>query len=127
VFAALDPWRWQAHPAVWLLVGGIAALGFYATRVIGPKVVTDGSPIATRRQKGWFALALVLLLIAADWPMHDIGERYLYSVHMVQHLLISFLIPPLFLMATPEGLARLIVLDSGPPGSAGSRVRCRRP
>jgi putative membrane protein len=113
VVAAVDPWNWQAHPAVWLLVGGIAALGFYATRVIGPKVVTDGSPIATSRQKGWFALALVLLLIAADWPVHDIGERYLYSVHMVQHLLISFLIPPLFLMATPEWLARLIVLDSG--------------
>jgi putative membrane protein len=109
VVAAVDPWNWQAHPAVWLLVGGIAALGFYATRVIGPKVVTDGSPIATSRQKGWFALALVLLLIAADWPVHDIGERYLYAVHMSQHLVLTLVMPPLMLLATPEWLARLVL------------------
>jgi putative membrane protein len=116
VFAAVaanDPWRWQPHPEVWVLVLGIIGLGFYATRVIGPKVVPVGTPIATRRQKACFALAVVLLWVAADWPMHDIGEQYLYSVHMVQHLLISFVIPPLFLLATPEWLARLVLLDEG--------------
>jgi len=113
MFAAVDPWRWQPHPGVWLLVGGIVALGFYATRVIGPKVVEPGEPVVTGRQKFWFSLAVVLLLVAADWPMHDIGERYLYSVHMIQHLLMSFVIPPLFLLATPQWLARLVVLDSG--------------
>lgn len=113
LFAATDPWRWQAHPGVWLLVIGILGLGLYATRVIGPKVVPPGTPVATRRQKQWFALALVLLFVSGDWPMHDIGEKYLYSVHMVQHLLMSFVIPPLFLMATPQWLARLVVTDAG--------------
>lgn len=37
--------------------------------------------------------------------MHDIGEQYLYSVHMVQHLILSFFVPPMFLKATPEWLA----------------------
>ena len=110
---ATDPWRWQAHPGVWLLVLGILGLGIYATRVIGPKVVPAGEPIVTRRQKGWFTLALVLLFVAGDWPMHDIGEKYLYSVHMVQHLLMSFVIPPLFLLATPQWLARLVITDGG--------------
>jgi putative membrane protein len=113
MLAAADPWRWQPHPEVWLLVGGIAFLGFYATRVIGPKVVPAGTPVVTGRQKGWFTLALVLLWITGDWPMHDIGEQYLYSVHMVQHLLISFVVAPLFLLATPEWLARLVILDEG--------------
>ncbi len=45
--------------------------------------------------------------------MHDIAEGYLYSVHMVQHLLISFFIPILFLQATPEWLARLILGGAG--------------
>jgi putative membrane protein len=45
--------------------------------------------------------------------MHDIGEQYLYSVHMIQHLLISFVVAPLFLLATPEWLARLVILDDG--------------
>jgi putative membrane protein len=116
--AQADPWRWQPHPAVWLLVACILGLGLYATRVIGPKVVPAGVPVASRRQKGWFGLALVLLYVASDWPMHDIGENYLYSVHMVQHLLISFVIPPLFLLATPEWLARLVILDD----SRASRI-----
>ena len=50
--------------------------------------------------------------------MHDIAEEYLYSVHMVQHLLISFVVPPLMLMAVPEWLGRLIVVD----GSRSARV-----
>ena len=104
----INPWQWQPHPEVWLLVAGIVGLGFYATRVIGPKVVGSGEA-ATQRNRRYFAAGVVTLAIAADWPMHDIAEEYLYSVHMLQHLLITFFIPILFLQATPEWLARLIL------------------
>lgn len=43
--------------------------------------------------------------------MHDIAEQYLYSVHMTQHLLLTLILPPLVLLATPEWLARLIIGD----------------
>ena len=111
--AGTDPWRWQPHPEVWLLVAGIVFVGGYGVRVIAPKVVPAGEPAVTRRQKGWFIAAVATLWFAADWPMHDIGEQYLYSVHMIQHLLITFVVPPMFLMATPEWLARLVVSDYG--------------
>jgi putative membrane protein len=65
----------------------------------------------TRPQKLYFAAGVAVLLVAAYWPLHDIAENYLYSVHMVQHLMISFMVPPLLLLAMPEWLARLIVLD----------------
>ena len=52
---------------------------------------------------------MVLLWLASDWPVHDIAEEYLYSAHMIQHLLLTFVVPPLFLLATPEWLARLVV------------------
>ena len=107
--AATDAWSWQPHPEVWLLIAGIVGLGVYTTRVIGPKVVPAGSPVVTARQRRFFALAVVMLAIAADWPMHDIAEQYLYSVHMLQHLLITFFIPIFFLQATPEWLARLVL------------------
>ena len=137
---AIDPWQWQPHPEVWVLVAGIVGLGFYATRVIGPKVAAtsrhsrSSSPVASLpnrvsrlrlqtsqahtegdfvivsvKQKRYFTAAVVSLAIAADWPMHDIAEEYLYSVHMLQHLLITFFIPILFLQATPEWLARLVL------------------
>jgi putative membrane protein len=99
----------QAHPEVWVLVVGLLALGSYAVRVVGPKAVRDGSPVVTRRQIGWFLAGLVVLWAASDWPVHDIAEERLYSVHMVQHLLLSYVAPPLFLLATPVWLARLIV------------------
>ena len=107
--AQIDPWRFQPHPEVWLLLAAIIGLGFYATRVIGPKVVDAKEEIVSTRQKRYFAAGVVTLAIAADWPMHDIAEQYLYSVHMFQHLMISFFIPILFLQATPEWLARLIL------------------
>lgn len=111
MIGAVHPWRFQPHPEVWLLVAGIIGLALYATRVIGPKVVRDGSPIVTGWQKVWFWSGLALLWVAADWPVHDIGERYLYSVHMAQHLMLTMLVAPLFLLATPTWLARLIVGD----------------
>ncbi len=110
---ALEPWRFQAHPEVWGLILAIVALGGYAVRVIGPKVVPAGEPVVTPRQMRAFIAAVGLLWLAADWPLHDIAEQYLYSVHMVQHMLIVFVVPPLFMMAMPEWLARLIFLDGG--------------
>ena len=102
---------WQPHPEVWLLVVGLIGLGFYATRVIQPTVVAKGGRPITKGQKWWFATGLALMWFASDWPMHDIAEQRLYSVHMFQHLLYSLVIPPMLLMATPEWLGRLILGD----------------
>jgi putative membrane protein len=104
-----DFWRWVPHPEVWLLVGGIIGLYVWSARVIGPKVVPAGSPAVTRSQKRWFAFGIVLLWAAADWPVHDIGEEYLYFVHMIQHTVLTLVMPPVLLMATPEWLARLVL------------------
>jgi len=113
ILGAVDAWRWQPHPEVWLLVAAIIGLGAYAVRVIGPKVVPAGQPVVTRRQRTAFLAAVGVLWASSDWPLHDIAEQYLYSVHMVQHLLITLVAAPLFLMATPEWLARLVFLDDG--------------
>ncbi len=114
----MDAWRFQFHPEVWLAVAALAGLGFYVVRVVAPAALPAGSAAATRRQRLCFVAGVFVLWVSADWPMHDIAEEYLYSVHMVQHLLISFVVPPLLLMAVPEWLARLMVLD----GSRSSRV-----
>ena len=160
MLSQVNPWAWQPHPEVWALVLGIIGLGFYATRVIGPKYArhyhsqsavkelvgatagaAHGSPslsssldssalsddastpdapaadgefeIVSTKQKKYFALGVFSLYLAADWPLHDIAEQYLYSLHMVQHMLITFFIPIFFLQATPEWLARLILGGGG--------------
>ncbi len=116
--AATDAWRFQFHPEVWLTVAAVVGLGFYVVRVVAPVAVGAGTVAVTRRQRLCFFAGTALLWVSADWPMHDIAEEYLYSVHMVQHLLISFVVPPLLLLAVPEWLARLIVVD----GSRSAKV-----
>jgi putative membrane protein len=105
----VDFWRWVPHPEVWVLVVGLVGLYAYAARAIGPKALPAGVPAVTRQQVAWFAAGIVLLWFASDWPVHDIGERYLYLVHMSQHLVLTLMVPPIMLLATPEWLARLIV------------------
>ena len=105
----VDFFRWVPHPEVWLLVGSVVGLYVYAAKVIGPKVVPTGTPVITRSQSTWFAVGVVLLWVSSDWPVHDIGEKYLYSIHMAQHTVITLVMPPILLMATPEWLARLVI------------------
>jgi len=117
-----DAWRWQAHVEVWVLVAGVLALGIYAVRIVGPKVVPPGRPVVTRRQVGFFWAGLILLWLASDWPIHDVSEEYLFSVHMVQHLVLSLIVPPLFLLATPTWLARLVVPEGSTTDKWVSRL-----
>jgi putative membrane protein len=107
--AGTDFFRWQPHPEVWVLVGGVILLSVYALRVVGPKVVPRGQPVATRQQLAWLVVGVGLLWIASDWPLHDIAEEYLFSAHMTQHMILTYLVPPVFLLATPEWLARLVL------------------
>jgi putative membrane protein len=103
-----NPWRFQFHPEVWLLIIGLIAAFVYTVRVLGPRVAPEGK-IISRRQITTFTVMILLLWLASDWPMHDIAEEYLYSVHMVQHMVISYIVPPLALLATPEWLFRLLI------------------
>jgi len=112
---AASAWEYEIHPEVWLLIAGLVAMAVYTVRLIGPLVVPAGTPVVTRGQKWGFGAGVGLLWLAADWPMHDIAEEHLYAVHMVQHLLIAFVVPPLMLLAMPAWLARLIILEEGRP------------
>ena len=107
----VSPWRFQAHPEVWLLVAFLVAARVYALRVIGPHAaeVRAGGEIVTRREQWLFVAAIALLWLASDWPVHDISEEYLYSVHMFQHMTLSYFVPPLALLATPAWLFRAII------------------
>ncbi len=105
----VDPWRFQLHPEVWALVAFLVGSYAYLVRVIGPSAVRAGERPITRRNIWCFVAAMVMLWTASDWPIHDIGERYLYSGHMLQHMMLSYFLPPLALLATPEWLFRALI------------------
>lgn len=109
--SAADALAFRWHPEVWLLVAFLVGAYVYTVRVIGPKAVGPGRPAISRANLISFCLAIAVLWIASDWPVHDIGENNLYSVHMVQHMMLSYFMPPLALMATPTWLARILLGD----------------
>jgi putative membrane protein len=100
---------WEPHPDVWLLIGLLACGYAIALVRLGPALAPHGSPVATRFQTVCFGLGLLALLVASDYPIHDLGERYLFSVHMVQHTVYSIVAAPLLLMGTPAWLARWLL------------------
>jgi putative membrane protein len=121
---ARNPWAWHAHPSVWAVIG-LVGLGYAAAlRVLGPRLTPAGTEVATRRQVATFYTGVGLMWLAADWPMHDIAERYLFSVHMLQHLIFTLVVPPLLLIGTPAWLMRWLLR---PPVVAGFVRRVARP
>ncbi len=104
-----NPWRFQANPEVYLLVTFLIGAFVYSVRVLGPRAVQPGQPVVTRTNIVCFTGAMILLFAASTWPIHQIGEDYLYSAHMLQHMMLSYFMPPLVLLATPTWLARLLV------------------
>ncbi|MGH2771235.1 MAG: cytochrome c oxidase assembly protein, partial [Actinomycetota bacterium] len=106
---ALSPWAWHFHPDVWATVVFLAASYAWALKSVGPRYVEPGERPATRRQVLWFCLGLLALWASGDWPLHDLAERQLYSAHMVQHLTLSLVAPPLLLAGVPSWLARALL------------------
>ncbi|MEO7804003.1 MAG: cytochrome c oxidase assembly protein [Actinomycetota bacterium] len=103
------PLQRHPHPEVWLLMVGIFALYLGALRWWGPHHVSSGERPASYRQVACFAAGLVLLIVGATWPIHELAERYLFSVHMSQHFIFSLMAPPLLLLGTPSWLARRLL------------------
>ena len=105
----VDPWRYQLHLEVWLLTAFLIGSYFYVVRVLGPRAVPAGEPIVTRRQLTCFIAGILIMFLSTDWPVHDIAEEYLYSVHMSQHMALTYFMPPLVVLATPEWFVRILV------------------
>ena len=101
--ATASPWAWHAHPDVWAVMGALLVGYVVARRHWAP----EPAELQVQRRKAvWFGLGLFALEVAADWPIHDIGERFLLSAHMLQHLIMTFVVPPLLLLGLPAAVLR---------------------
>lgn len=88
-----------------LLVVFLLGFGYwYADNRIRP-IAYPTAPAATPRQRWAWNGGLVALLVVSSWPFHDIGESALFTVHMVEHLVLALIVPGLLLVGTPRWLA----------------------
>ena len=121
--AAVNPWRFNAHPDTWFIIGAAGFAYWYALARTGPRLLGRDAVVVTRRQVASFCAGLFFLELASDWPIHDLAETYLYSAHMLQHMLVSLVAPPLLLVGIPGWLTRHILRSRGASGTV--RVLCR--
>jgi putative membrane protein len=52
-----------------------------------------------------FVAGVLSLLLALVSPIDTLADGYLFSAHMVQHILLILVVPPLLIMGIPKGLA----------------------
>ena len=102
-------WAFHPHPDVWVLVILLTTGYALALKRLGPSRAVPGRPPATARQQVLFFSGVFSLWLGADWPVHDLSEDYLFSVHMVQHMLFTFVAPPLMLLGLPQWLLRTLL------------------
>ncbi|MDQ2666016.1 MAG: cytochrome c oxidase assembly protein [Gemmatimonadota bacterium] len=98
--------EFTVHPST---VIGLVALGaLYHWRAgLGP-LQPDGSTraVPSSGQRATFFGALLLIFLSLNGWLHDLSDFYLFSAHMIQHLLLTLVAPPLLIMGTPGWMFR---------------------
>ncbi len=95
--------HWRVDPAILIPLAIYA--GIYLWRFRRARLEAGGRG-AGPRQLFAFAGAVIILVIAVVSPIDGLGEEYLFSMHMVQHLLLGDLAPLLVLLALSRVILR---------------------
>lgn len=91
---------WPTNQSV---IIGLLILGGCYLLLIGPaKDRVSGIGEVNFRHPSCFFFGLFVVFIALNGPLHDLSDHYLFSAHMIQHLLLQLLFPPLLLLGFPQ-------------------------
>jgi putative membrane protein len=93
---------WPFDPTVYL---GLALV------YLGHAWLARGVEDFQRAHSLYFGLGLLTIWVALETPIDTIADHYLDCVHMLQHVLLGFVAPPLMLLGLSPGMvARLVRL-----------------
>src|SRR3981081_3658519 len=76
---------------------------------LGHAWLARGAADFERKHSLYFGLGLLTIWVALETPIDTIADHYLDSVHMLQHVLLGMVAPPLLLLAlSPSMVATLL-------------------
>lgn len=90
--------RWNWDPSI---VGGIAVLAL--VYVVWLARTGVASPVSRWQIASYYG-GLLILALALVSPLDVLADRYLFTAHMLQHVLLLFVVPPLMIWGLPESL-----------------------
>jgi cytochrome c oxidase assembly factor CtaG len=105
----LDFWltQWNWEPSI--LIGTVLITGLYLY-AIGPlrKRYFPEEPVKTGQTVS-FLLGIFFMFLSLVSPVDELGDSYLFSAHMVQHLVLTMIGPPLLVIGTPGWFIKPLV------------------
>ena len=97
------PLHWHTEP---LLLITLISFGWVYAVCVGPYrhlFAPAHTPYPAKKAFLFFS-GLGITYLTVGSPLDQIGESFLFSAHMVQHMLLIYTLPPLFIMGTPQWL-----------------------
>jgi putative membrane protein len=98
--------EWSPSPSVIAGSLGLAAMYWLATERYRTRF---GDARVSKWRKLSFYSGIALALVALASPLDTYGDKYLFTAHMVQHLLLILGVAPLLLAGTPGWLLREVL------------------
>lgn len=93
---------WHPWVFAWVLLCQVAYL-----LAVGPwRRAFKWGPKVPVKQQVLFSVALWTVYLSEGTPLHVLSETYLFSAHMLQHVLLTMVFPPLLLLGTPAWMIR---------------------
>lgn len=94
--------HWHNEP---LLIGALVLVAWAYALAVGPWRfrLAPAAPFPAA-QVARFAAGLLVFYGAVGSPLDQIGERFLFSAHMAQHMIIMYAVAPLILTGSPAWL-----------------------
>jgi len=108
--ASIPEFSWTSWSGAGPLRAGLLFLAGVYLLGIGPlRTRYRLGPPASKKQIASYLTGVLFLLVALEGPIHELSDTYLFSAHMVQHMLLIYAAPPLMLLGIPDWLLRPII------------------
>jgi len=91
------------HPSTVIGLAGLGVLYHWRAR---QRPASGAALSPTPGQRAAFYAALALIFLSLNGWLHDLSDGYLFSAHMVQHLVLTLVAPPMLIMGTPGWMLR---------------------
>lgn len=103
----MDWWHWHTEPE---LIGGLLLIAWLYAVFTGPlRFKLDPSAPYPLGQALFFYGGLILFYLTVGSPLDFVGEVFLFSAHMAQHLLLMYAVPILIVLGLPDWLTRPVL------------------
>jgi putative membrane protein len=105
----LDFWltQWNWEPSILIGTVLITGLYLYAIGLLRKRYFPE-EPVKTGQTVS-FLLGIFFMFLSLVSPLDELGDSYLFSAHMVQHLVLTMIGPPLLVIGTPGWFIKPLV------------------